>query len=176
LQGLWPKGLKDDVGLEIVQNLIVAKIGESWEVQNRLLFGQLVILVVEDLHLASLDEVHLLDTALVADNSLSRLVNPAIKVDYQLVDESPFTLFEKVIKTSFKLFELESLNNQLSLHLGGHPLIELKFFDHEVIIVQEGLIDVVLDIVVQVGLDMERFVGFLNLLDPHVQRVKLFID
>jgi len=104
------------------------------------------------------------------------LVNSAVKTDDELVDESPLALFEEMVEVSLEPLELSSLGNQLSLHLGRHLLIEGELFDDEVVIVEEGLIDVVFDVVVQIGLNMERLVRFLNLLDPHVEGVQLLVD
>jgi hypothetical protein len=63
-----------------------------------------------------------------------------------------------MIETSLELLELESLNNELGLHLRGHPLVKLEFFDYQVIIVEESLVNVVLDIIVQIRLYMERLI------------------
>ena len=58
----------------------------------------------------------------------------------------------------------------------SHLLVEAELLDNKVVIVEECLVDVVLDIVVQVWLYVERLVRLLNLLDPHIQGVELFID
>jgi len=79
-------------------------------------------------------------------------------------------------ETPFKLFELGCLCDQLSLHLWSHLLIELEFLNDQVVIIQESLVDVIFDVVVKIRLDMEWLVGLLDFLDPHIQRVKFFIN
>ena len=176
LQSLRPQGLKHNVRLQIVQNLVVSEVRESWKIQDGLLFSQLVILVVEDLHLACLDKVHLFDARLVRNYCLSWLVNPTVQVDDQLVDETSLALFEKVRERPLEFLKLESLKDKLGLHPRGHELVELELLDNQVVIVQKGLVDVVFDVVVEVWLDVERFVRLFYLFNPHVQRVKFFID
>lgn len=176
LQSLRPQGLKHNVRLQIVQNLVVSEVRESWKIQDRLLFSQLVILVVEDLHLACLDKVHFFHARLVRNYSLSWLVNPAVQVDDQLVDETSLAFFEKVRERPLEFLKLESLKDKLGLHPRGHELVELELLDNQVVIVQKGLVDVVFDVVVEVWLDVERFVRLFYLFNPHVQRVKFFID
>lgn len=119
--------------------------------------------------MACLDEIHFFDARLVGDDRLSRLINPAIQIDDQLVDEPPLALLEKVREGPLELLELESLQDELGLHSRGHELVELELLDDQVIIVQKGLVDVVFDVVVEVWLDVEWFVRLLNLFDPHVQ-------
>jgi hypothetical protein len=90
--------------------LIISEVRESRKIEDWLFLSQLIIFIVEHLNLASLNEIHFFDTALVADDSLGWLINSAVKVDNKLIDKSSLTLFEEMVKTSFKLFELESLN------------------------------------------------------------------
>lgn len=122
------------------------------------------------------DEVHLFDTTLVTNDGFARLVDPAIKTDNKFVNKTSLTLFEEMVEISLEPLKLSSLGNQLSLHLRSHLLIEWELLDYEVVIVKEGLIDVVLDIVVEIGLNMERLVRLLNLLNPHIERVQLLVD
>ena len=91
--------------------MIISEVRESREIEDWLFFSQLIIFIVEHLNLPSLNEIHFFHTALVADNSLSWLINSAVKVNNQLIDKPSLTLFEEMVETSFKLFELESLNN-----------------------------------------------------------------
>lgn len=148
--------------------MIVSKVRESREIQDRLFLSQLIVFVVKYLNLASLNEIHLLNTTLVADDSLCWLINPAVKVNDKLIDESSLTLFEKVVEAPLELLELGCLNDELCLHLGRHPLVKLEFLDNQIVVIEECLIDVVFDIVVKVWLDVERLVRLLDLLDPHV--------
>lgn len=55
-------------------------------------------------------------------------------------------------------------------------LEELELLDDQVVVIEEGLVDVLLDIVVQVWLDVERLVRLFDLLDPHVQLIELLVD
>ena len=173
---LWLHGLENKITLEVVEDLVVSEVGECGKIENGFLLSQFVIFVVEHLDLARFDEVHLFDATLVADNGFTGLVNSAVKTDDEFVDESPLTLFEEMVEVSLEPLELSSLGNQLSLHLGCHLLIEGELFDDEVVIVEEGLVDVVFDVVVQIWLNMERLVRFLNLFDPHVEGVQLLVD
>ena len=156
--------------------MIVSEIRESRKIEDGLLLSKLIILVVEDLNLTGFDEIHLFNATLVTNNGFARLVDPAIKTDNEFVNETSFTLFEEMVEVSLESLELSSLGNQLGLHLWCHLLIEWELLNHQIIIVKEGLVDVVLDIVVEIGLNMERLVRLLNLLDPHVERVQLLID
>ena len=83
---------------------------------------------------------------------------------------------KEMIKRPLKLLEYASILNQVSLHLWSDLLVELEFFNDQVEIVEESLFDIFSNVVVQSGLDMVRLVRFLNLLDPHVQRVELFFN
>jgi len=51
------------------------------------------------------DEIHLLHIALVADDGLSRLVDPAVEIDDQLIDKSSLALLKKVVKAPLELFK-----------------------------------------------------------------------
>lgn len=82
VQVLGPQGLEHDVGLQIVQNLVVSEVRERRQVQDRLLLRQLIVLVVEHLYLACLDKVHLLHAGLVGDDRFGGLVDSAVKIDY----------------------------------------------------------------------------------------------
>lgn len=62
------------------------------------------------------------------------------------------------------------------MHFWRDLLEELEFFDHQVVVVEEGLVDVLFDIIVQVRLNVKRLVGFLDLFDPHVELVELLVD
>ena len=81
-----------------------------------------------------------------------------------------------MVEVPFKTFELGGLGDELGLHLRGHLLVEWELFDNKVVIIQEGLVDVILDIVIKIWLNVERLIGFLDLLDPHVERIKLLVD
>ena len=55
-------------------------------------------------------------------------------------------------------------------------MIELELFNDQVEVVEEGLFNILSDVIVESWLNVEWLVRFLNLLDPHVQRVELFFD
>jgi hypothetical protein len=62
------------------------------------------------------------------------------------------------------------------LHLWGDLLVELELFDNQVEIVQESLFDILSDIIIKSWLNMERLIRLFDLLNPHVKRVKFFVD
>lgn len=69
------------IALEVVEDLVVAKVGVLRQIKNRLLLAQLVVLLVEDFDLAAVDEVHLFDAALVADDGLAGVLDAAVEAD-----------------------------------------------------------------------------------------------
>ena len=96
------------VTLQIVKDLIVSKISILRQIKNRLLFPKFIILLVEYFNLSTIDKVHLLDTALITNDCLSRILNPTVEPDDKFVDKALFTFFKKVVEVLFKFFELES--------------------------------------------------------------------
>ena len=103
---LRSQGLEHEVALEIVQDLVITKVRIGRQVQHRLFLPQLIILVVEDLNLTGLNEIHLLDAALIANDRLPRKVDPAIQIDDELIDESALTLLKEVTEALLELLEL----------------------------------------------------------------------
>jgi hypothetical protein len=85
--------------------------------------------------LTCLDEVHLLNTTFVTDDCLARLVDSAVQVNNELVDEASLAFFKEVTETFLELLELRCLHDQLCLHLGCDLLEELKLFNDQVVIV-----------------------------------------
>ena len=69
------------IALEVVEDLVVAKVGVLRQIKNRLLLAQLVVLLVEDFDLAAVDEVHLFDATLVADDGLAGVLDAAVEAD-----------------------------------------------------------------------------------------------
>jgi len=63
-----------------------------------------------------------------------------------------------MIEVLFKLFELEGLHDELSLHFWSDLLKEWELFNDQIIIVKKSLVDVLFDIVVQIRLNMEWLV------------------
>lgn len=62
------------------------------------------------------------------------------------------------------------------MHLWGNLLIENEFLNDKVEVIHEGLLNILSDIVIESRLNVEWLVRFLNLLDPHVERVKFVFD
>lgn len=170
------QGLEEDVRLEVVENLIVSEVRVLWKIQDRLFLVELIVLIVVNFNQTLSDEIHLLHIGFVADNSLARGVNSAVHADDQLVRETSFALLEEMVERSLELFKDSRILDKISLHLGGDLLIELELLNDQVEIIKESLFNVLSDIVIKRGLNMKRLVGLLNLLDPHVERIKLLLD
>jgi len=81
-----------------------------------------------------------------------------------------------MVERAFKFLKDSSVLDQVSLHLRSDLLVELELFDDQVEIVEEGLLDILSDIIVKRWLNMERLVGLFDLLDPHIQGVKLLFN
>ena len=113
-----------DVGLHVVQYLVVAKEAVFWHVTDAIIFNQLIISVVEHLNDPSREEINCLDFALVGDNGFSLLKLSTEQRDNKLVGEAPFALIKEVFKFLLKVVEQFSLMDQLSLHLWSHLLVE----------------------------------------------------
>ena len=172
---LW-ESFEHEVGFQFAEDLIVAEVGVLWQVQDRLAGLTLIILIVEDLNNALPDEEHLLDVALVADDDLVLLEDAAEHVDDEFVGEAALTLVEEVVEGALELLEDAGVLDEVSLHLGSDLLVEVEFLNDEVEIIQEGLLDILPDIVVECGLYVERLIWLLDFLNPHVQRVQLLLD
>ena len=97
-------------------------------------------------------------------------------IDDELVDESSLAVIKEMIERLLKFLEDPSILDNLRLHQWGDLLVELEFLDHQVEIVKESLLNVSPDVVVKSWLNVIWFVRLLNLLDPHVERVKFFFD
>jgi len=123
---------------------------------------------VEDLNDTLSDEIHLLDITLVADDSLTWCVQPTVHAYDQFIGETSFTLIKEMVESLLELSEYSSTLNQISLHFWSHLLVELELFDDQVEVEVEGLLNVLSDVIVESWLNMEWFVRFFNLLDPHV--------
>lgn len=149
--------------------MVVSEVREFRQIKDWLLFLDLVILVIEDFNQALSDEIHLLHITLVGNNDFTWSIDSAVHGDDQFVGEASLAFFEKVVERSFELFEHPGVLNEVSLHLRSDLLVELELFDDKVEIVQESLLNVLSNVVVKGWLNMERLVGLLDLLDPHVQ-------
>jgi len=108
--------------------------------------------------LSTIDKVHFLNTTLVTNDSLAWVLNSAVQSDDELINKALLTLFKEMVEVFLKLFELVCRQYQLSLHLWRDLLEERKFFNNEVVVIQECLVDVLLNVVVKIRLNMEWFV------------------
>jgi hypothetical protein len=64
------------------------------------------IVITEDFHHALIDKEHLLDFAFETDHRFAWLINTAVEIYYQFIDESSFTLFKEMTEVAFKFTEL----------------------------------------------------------------------
>ena len=92
------KGSKNDVGLQVIEDLVVTEVREFGEIQDWLLLGFFIILVVVDFNETLSNEVHLLDITLVADNSLAWCVDSAVHSNDELIGEASFALLEEMVE------------------------------------------------------------------------------
>jgi hypothetical protein len=177
------------VRLEVVEDLEVSEETELGEVEHWLasalellvagglrLLGVLREDIAIDLDNALLDEVHLLDVTVPGDDGFAIGENSAIKGNNDLIAKSSFAGVEEMVESFFKFYELLGAEDEVGLHLGGDLLVELELFDDQVEVVHEGLLHVLPDVPIERGLDVVGFVGLLNLLDPHVERVQLLLN
>ena len=176
--GVWIvlKCLDHDVGLQLLQNLVVSEIGEFREIEDWLFLLDFIIVVVIHLDDTLSNEVHFLDITLVTDDSLAWSVKSAEHVDDQLVGKSSLTLIEEMVEGLLELLENSSVLDEFSLHLWSNLLVEDKLLNDQVEIIHEGLLDILSDVIIESWLNMEWLVRLLNLLDPHVQGIKLVLD
>ena len=176
--GVWIvlKGLDNNVGLQLLENLVISEVRELWQVEDWLLFLDLIVVVVVDLDNSLSNKIHLLDVTLVTNNGLTRCVKSTEHVDDELVGESSLTFVEEVIERLLELLENSCVLDQLGLHLWGDLLVENKLLNNQVKIVHEGLLNILSDIVIESWLDVEWLVGLFNLLNPHIEGVKFIFD
>lgn len=160
--------LKHHVRLQFAEDLVIAEVRVFGKIEDSHAADLLIVFIVEHLHNALSNEEHFLDVALVADHSLVLLEDATEHVNDEFVGEAALTLVEEMIERPFKLLEYSSVLNQVCLHFRRDLLIEVELLNDKVEIVKESLLDVFPDVVVQRRLDMERLVGLLNFLNPHV--------
>ena len=138
--------------------MVVTKVAEFRQIEDGFLLLKFVIFIVVDFDEALTDEVHFLHITLVTNDTLSWGRNTAIHLNNQLVSEATLALLEEMVEGSLELFEDASVLDQICLHLWSNLLIELEFFDNEVEIVEECLLNVLSDIVIECWLNMEWLV------------------
>jgi len=81
-----------------------------------------------------------------------------------------------MVKGLFEISENSSVLDELSLHFWSDLLEEWELLNNKIEIIKESLFNVFSDIIIESWLNMEWFVRFLNLFDPHVQRIKFFFN
>ena len=122
------------------------------------------------------NEVKLFHVRVVWNDNLAVLKEFAEQVDDKFVGEAPLAILEEVVEVLLKLGEGISQFDKTGLHFRGDLLIEVEFLNDEVKVIPVGLLDVFSDVVVQVWLQVERVVRFLDLFDPHIKCVKFLLD
>jgi len=140
--------------------LVVTEVGVLWQIQNGLVLAPftLISFIVVDFNKSLPNEIHFLHIALVADHHFTRSRNPAVHLDDQFVGEATLTLLKEVIKRSLELLEDPSVLDKVSLHLGSDLLIELELLDNEIEIIEEGLLNILSNIIIKCWLDVEWLV------------------
>ena len=128
--------------------MVVSEVRELWKIENWLLLGFLVVLIIVNLNETLSNEVHFLDITLVADNSLPWSVDSAVHSNNQLVSETSLTLLKEIVERSLELLEDSGILDQISLHLWSNLLVELELLNNQVEIVKESLFNVLSDIIV----------------------------
>jgi hypothetical protein len=78
--------------------MVVAKVRILRQEQNWFFFVNLIIFIIENFNQTNSDEVHLLDDALVLNDSSARRVDSAVEVDNDFVNETSLTFLKKVIE------------------------------------------------------------------------------
>ena len=170
------KGLDHDVGLELLEDLIVSEVRELWKIEDWLFLLDFIIVVVIHLNNTLSNEVHFLDIALVTDDSLAWGIESAEHVNDQLVGKTSLALIEEMVERFFEFLENSRVLDEFSLHLWGNLLIENKLLNDQVEIIHEGLLNVLSDIIIESWLNMEWLVRFFNLLDPHVKGIEFILN
>ena len=148
------KRFEYDVGFQVVQDLVVTKIAEFWQIEDWFIFFVLVVFVVVDFDEALSDEIHFFDIALVANNTLAWCRDTAIHLNDKFVGKATLTLLEEMIERPLKFFEYSGILNQIGLHLWSDLLVELEFFDDKVEVIEECLLNILSNIIIQRWLNM----------------------
>ena len=81
-----------------------------------------------------------------------------------------------MVKRPLKFFEYSGILNQIGLHLWSDLLVELEFFDDEVEVVAERLLNILSDIIIQRWLNMIWLVRLFDFFDPHVEGVQFLLN
>jgi hypothetical protein len=92
------QSLENNVGFQVVENLIITKVRVLWKIKNWLLFLDLIILIVEDFHKALSDEIHFFYVTLVANYTLAWSIDSAVHTDDQLIGKASLALLKEMIE------------------------------------------------------------------------------
>lgn len=144
------QGLEHDVGLEVVQDLVITEVAELGQEENGLRRAVLlVMLIVVDFDETLSDEEHFLDVLAEANDLAALRIDTAEQVDDEFVNEATLALIKEVVERLLEVLEDARILDQIRLHLGRDLMVEVELLDDQVEIVQEGLLDVLADVVVQ---------------------------
>ena len=81
-----------------------------------------------------------------------------------------------MVEGLFEISENSGVLDELSLHFWSDLLEEWELLDNKIEIIKESLFNVFSNIIIESWLNMEWLVRLLNLLNPHVQRIKLLFN
>ena len=127
--------------------------------------------MVEHLDQALSNEEHFLNVSLIWDDLPVLGIYTAEHRDYKFISKALFTLVKEMVESALKLPEDSRGLNQICLHFRSDLMVKVEFFNDEVEIVHESLLDVFSDVVIKRGLDVVGTIALLDLLDPHVKAV-----
>lgn len=164
------------VRLQLAKNLVVTKVWVLGQVKDSLARYFLIIIIVENLDYTLSDKEHLLDVTFVADDRLVLLEDTTEHINDKFICETTLTLIKEMIERSFKLLEYPGILNKIRLHLRCDLLVEVEFLDDQVEIVEECLLNIFTNVIIECRLNVEWFVWFLNLLNPHVEWIQLLLN
>jgi len=76
-----------------------------------------------------------------------------------------------MVEWLFEISENSSILDKLSLHFWSNLLEERELLNNKIEIIEESLFDIFSDIIVESWLNMEWFIWFFYLLNPHIERI-----
>jgi hypothetical protein len=160
---------ENDVGLQIVYDLIIAKDRELWQ-EHKICDLELII----HGNCTFLDEVELAELLSIRDYSGIRLVYPSKHVYDKFINETTLAVLKEVPELCLEI--LENCTYDLCLHFWWDLLVEIEFFNNQIEIVQEGIMNELFNVTIQIRRDIVGLVGPFYFLDPNVEHAELFID
>lgn len=117
---------------------------------------------------------NLFHSRLIINYGFSLWMNSAIQTYDKLIYKPSLKTLEEMLMIIFKFPEIPCRSDQFCLHFWCDLLEEIKFFYHEVEIMEESLLHVLSYVIVKRRLYVVRSVTIFYLLYPDVQSVKLF--